>query len=65
MLGQRRIPGPKLHDDREIRLLETLLRPGAFAGDWTTRDLHARVLARHQLTRRQAASQNSAYFTRE
>jgi DNA-binding transcriptional ArsR family regulator len=32
-----------------IRLLETLLHPGGFAGDWTTRDLHARILARHRL----------------
>jgi len=49
MVGQRRIPGLKLHDDRVIRLLETLLHPAAFAGNWTTRDLHTRVLARHQL----------------
>ncbi|MBV9601011.1 MAG: hypothetical protein JOZ87_29705 [Chloroflexi bacterium] len=32
-----------------IRLLETLLHPGAFATDWTTRELRARVLARHRL----------------
>jgi hypothetical protein len=43
---QRRVPGVKLHDDRVIRLLETLLHPGAFATDWTTCDLRARVLAR-------------------
>ncbi len=49
VVGQRRIPGLKLHDDRVIRLLETLLHPAAFAGDWTTRDLYARVLARHRL----------------
>jgi hypothetical protein len=49
MVGQRRVPGVKLHDDRVIRLLETLLHPGAFATDWTTRELHARVLARHRL----------------
>ena len=48
-IGQRRIPGLKLHDDRVIRLLETLLHPGGFVRDWTTRDLHARILARHQL----------------
>ena len=52
MVGQRRVPGVKLHDDRVIRLLETLLHPGAFATDWTTRELHARVLARHRLTDR-------------
>ncbi len=34
MVGQRRVPGVKLHDDRVIRLLETLLHPGAFATDW-------------------------------
>ena len=49
LVGQRRVPGLKLHDDRVIRLLETLLHPGAFATDWTTRELHARVLARHRL----------------
>ncbi len=49
MVGQRRVPGVKLHDDRVIRVLETLLHPGAFATDWTTRELHARVLARHRL----------------
>ena len=49
-VGQRRIPGLKLHDDRVIRLLETWLHPGGLVGDWTTRDLHARILARHQLT---------------
>jgi hypothetical protein len=49
LVGQRRVPGLKLHDDRVIRLLETLLHPAAFAGDWTTRELHARILARHHL----------------
>lgn len=49
LVGQRRVPGLKLHDDRVIRLLETLLHPGAFATDWTTRELHARILARHRL----------------
>jgi hypothetical protein len=38
-----------LHDDRLIRLLETLLHPGGFVGDWTTRELHTRILARHAL----------------
>jgi hypothetical protein len=36
-----------------IRLLETLLHPAAFARDWTTRELHARVLARHHLAERE------------
>ncbi len=49
VVGQRRIPGLKLHDDRLIRVLETLLHPAAFAPDWTTRQLHTRILARHQL----------------
>jgi hypothetical protein len=49
LIGQRRIPGLKLHDDRAIRLLETLLNPGGFVGDWTTRELQARILARHRL----------------
>ena len=48
-VGQRRIPGLKLHDDRVIRVLETLLHPAAFADAWTTRELHTRILARHQL----------------
>ena len=49
IVGQRRVPGVKLHDDRVIRLLETLLHPGAFATDWTTPELLARVLARNRL----------------
>ena len=49
LIGQRRIPGLKLHDDRVIRLLETLLHPGGFVRDWTTRELHTRVVARHRL----------------
>ncbi len=52
IVGHRRIPGLKLHDDRVIRLLETLLHPGAFATDWTTRELHTRILARHHLADR-------------
>src|SRR5207249_7188538 len=50
MVGNRRVPGVKLHDDRVIRLLETLLHPAAFAGEWTTRQLHTRVLTRHRLS---------------
>jgi hypothetical protein len=49
VVGQRRIPGLKLHDDRLIRVLDTLLHPAAFAPDWTTRQLHTRILGRHQL----------------
>jgi hypothetical protein len=49
-VGQRRIPGLKLHDDRVIRLLDSLLHPATFSSDWTTRELHARVLTRHDLT---------------
>jgi hypothetical protein len=43
------MPGLKLHDDRVIRLLETLLHPGGFVRAWTTRELHTRVVARHHL----------------
>jgi hypothetical protein len=50
VVGQRRVPGIKLHDDRVIRLLEILLHPGSFVADWTTRDAHARLLARHRLS---------------
>jgi hypothetical protein len=57
VVGQRRIPGLKLHDDRVIRLLETLLHPAGFAGDWTSRELHTRLLARHQPTDRDRLSQ--------
>jgi hypothetical protein len=32
-----------------IRLLEALLHPGTFVADWTTREVHSRVLARHRL----------------
>ena len=49
MHGTRRIPGIRLHDDRVLRLLEVLLQPGGLVADWTTADLHTRVLARHQL----------------
>ena len=48
--GKRRVPGIKLHDDRVIRLLDSLLYTGGLLGDWTTRELHERVLARHRLT---------------
>jgi hypothetical protein len=49
LIGQRRIPGLKLHDDRVIRVLDTLLHPGGFLRDWTTREMHTRVVARHHL----------------
>jgi hypothetical protein len=49
LVGLRRIPGLKLHDDRVIRLLETLLNPGGFVAEWTTRELQARILARYRL----------------
>jgi len=49
LIGQRRVPGLKLHDDRVIRLLETLLHPGGFVRNWTSRELHTRVVARHRL----------------
>jgi hypothetical protein len=48
-VGQRRVLGLKLEDDRVVRLLEALLHPGTFVADWTTREVHARVLARHRL----------------
>ena len=49
-VGARRVPGLKLEDDRVIRLLEGLLHPGTFVADWTAREVHARLLARHRLT---------------
>jgi hypothetical protein len=48
-VGQRRVPGLRLEDDRVIRLLEALLHPGTFVADWTSREVHARVLRRHRL----------------
>ena len=47
-VGARRIPGLALHDDRVLRLLEALLHPGTLIADWTTRDIHTRLLARHR-----------------
>jgi hypothetical protein len=49
-VGARRVPGLKLEDDRVIRLLEVLLHPGTFVADWTSREVHARLLVRHRLT---------------
>jgi hypothetical protein len=50
LVGQRRVPGLKLEDDRVIRVLEALLHPGPFVADWTSRAVHARLLARHRVT---------------
>jgi hypothetical protein len=49
VLGKRRVPGIKLHDDRVIRLLDILLHPGGLIADWTSRDAHARIIHRHRL----------------
>ena len=49
-VGQRRVPGLRLHDDRLIRLLDVLLHPGSFVAAWTSRDVLARLLDRHRLT---------------
>ncbi len=48
-VGRRRVPGLKLEDDRVIRLLEALLHPGTFVADWTSREVHDRLLKRHRL----------------
>lgn len=50
VVGRRRVPGLRLEDDRVIRLLEGLLHPGTFVADWTSREVYARLLARHRLT---------------
>ncbi len=50
LLGKRRVPGVKLHDDRVIRLLEALLHPGGLVADWTTRDAQARICERERLS---------------
>jgi hypothetical protein len=49
LIGKRRVPGIKLHDDRVIRLLDTLLHPSGLIADWTSRDAHARIMRRHRL----------------
>ncbi len=49
LIGQRRVPGIKLHDDRVLRLLEVLLHPGGFIAAWSSREVHARLLQRHRL----------------
>lgn len=49
-VGPRRVPGLRLQDDRVLRLLDVLLHPGTFVADWTSRDVLARLLARHRLT---------------
>ena len=46
LVGQRRIAGLKLHDDRVIRVLETLLHPAGSVRASTTRELHTRVVVR-------------------
>ena len=43
------MPGLKLEDDRVIRRLEGLLLPGTFIADWTSRQVHAHLLARQRL----------------
>ncbi len=48
-VGQRRVPGLRVQDDRVIRLLDVLLHPGSFVADWTSRDVLARLLDRHRL----------------
>jgi hypothetical protein len=50
LVGARRVPGLKLEDDRVIRLLEGLLHPGTFVANWTSREVHARLLQRHRLS---------------
>ncbi len=49
-VGHHRVPGLKLQDDRVLRLLEGLLHPGTFVADWSSREVHTRLLARHRLT---------------
>jgi len=48
-VGARRVPGVKIEDDRVVRLLEALLHPGTSVADWTSRQVHARLLERHRL----------------
>jgi hypothetical protein len=48
-VGARRVPGVKIEDDRVVRLLEVLLHPGTFVADWTSREVHTRLLRRHRL----------------
>lgn len=64
-LGCRRVPGIKLHDDRVIRLLDTLLYTGGLLADWTTRELHSRLLQRHRLTAEQYSLSQLRYDLRK
>lgn len=50
--GNKRIPGIKLHDQRVMRLLDVILHSGGIMNDWTTRDVHARLLARYRIQER-------------
>jgi len=50
VVGKRRVAGIKLHDDRIIRALDALLYTGGLLGDWTTCDLHTRIVLRHRLS---------------
>lgn len=50
LLGRRRIPGVRLHDERVLRLLDVLVQPAGVVADWTISELRTRVLARYRLT---------------
>jgi len=49
MFGHRRVPGSGFTTTRSSACC-TSLHLAAFAGEWTTRELHTRVLARHRHT---------------
>ena len=58
-VGSRRVPGIKLHDDRVIRLLDSLLYTGGLLGNWTTRSCMSaswRAIASARKTTRSAST---------
>ena len=47
--GTRRVPASSCMTTALIRLLDNLLYTGGLLGDWTMRQLHERIVARHRL----------------
>src|SRR5260221_2647365 len=48
--GSVSYPGIKIHDTRNIRLLEVLLHGGNTVGGWTAKQIHQAVLTTFQLS---------------
>jgi hypothetical protein len=50
--GRSKIPGIKIHDTRQLRLMELFLHSGASVSSWRIRDLHQTLLKRFALSSR-------------